>query len=159
MPPPHPTTSRAPQENTAHPPLLAVPVPRDSILPAVAAALFVGKKVRTRAGGKGDAPPPAHPLVRDFLAALPADARERWAGRCPEVELVSAHLAETEEDRKGRAAKKPFTLSDARRSLKGARITLRRIREEGDPLHGSPQLPCRSCAALLEHFGVTATEG
>ncbi|MDI2126746.1 YwqJ-related putative deaminase [Yinghuangia seranimata] len=159
MPPPHPTLSREPQETTTHPELITARVPRDSILPAVAAALFVGKQVRTLAGAKGDAVPPAHPLVREALAALAPEQRERWDGRCPEVALLSAHLVETEAARKGRTAKKVFTLADARRALKGARVTVRRIREEGDPADGGYQPPCRSCAALFTHFGVTATEG
>lgn len=160
MAPLNPTTSREPQDTTTDDPgPVGVRVPRDSILPAVAAALFIGKKVRTRAGAKGDAAPAPHPLIREFLAQLPADQRERWNGRCPEVELLTEHLLEAEESRKGRAAKKPFALADARRALKGARVTLRRIREEGDPEHGGYQPPCRSCAALLEHFGVSVTEG
>lgn len=157
--PPQPTTSRAPTKTAGHPERITVRVPRDSILPAVAAALFVGKKVRTRAGAKGDTVPAPHELVRTFLAQLPPERRERWNGRCPEVELLSEHLAEAEESRRGRAAKRPFTLADARRSLRGAKVTLRRIREEGDPDHGGYQPPCRSCAALLEHFGVTVKEG
>lgn len=159
MAPPNPTAGRALQETTSRPAPVPVRVPRDSILPAVAAALFVGKKVQTRAGAKGDTAPALHPLVHAFLTGLPAEARERWNGRCPEAELISAHLFEVEDRRTGRAAKKPFTLADARRALKGARITLRRIREEGDPAHGGYQPPCRSCAALLGHFGVIAAEG
>ncbi|WP_406283266.1 YwqJ-related putative deaminase [Embleya sp. NBC_00896] len=131
---------------------------RESILPAVAAALFVGKRVRTRAGAKGDTVPTPHPLVRDFLVALPAEARERWRGRCPEVELVSEHLFEAEATRSKRAARRPFTVQEARRSLKGAKLTLRRIREDGDPHHDTYQPPCRSCAPMLDHFGVTPTE-
>ncbi|MFI6983574.1 YwqJ-related putative deaminase [Embleya sp. NPDC050154] len=131
---------------------------RESILPAVAAALFVGKRIRTRAGAKGDTVPTAHPLVRDFLAALPVESRERWRGRCPEVELVSEHLFEAEAARTKRAARRPFTVQEARRSLKGAKLTLRRIREDGDPQHDTYQPPCRSCAAMLEHFGVASTE-
>ncbi|MGR6999488.1 YwqJ-related putative deaminase [Yinghuangia aomiensis] len=75
-------------DTTKHPEPLPVRVPRDSILPAVAAALFVGKKVRTRAGHKGDLVPVAHPVVRDLLTELPSEQRERWTGRCPEVGAV-----------------------------------------------------------------------
>lgn len=159
MPAQHPSKSRASQDSTKHPEPIAVRVPRDSILPAVAAALFIGKNIRTRAGLKGDMLPVPHPVVRTLLDELPGEQRERWTGRCPEVALLSEHLFETEAARKGRTAKKPFTLADARRALKGARITVRRIREEGDPAHGEYQPPCRSCAALYEHLGVAATEG
>jgi hypothetical protein len=131
---------------------------RESILPAIAAALFVGKRVRTRAGAKGDTVPTPHPLVRDFLVALPAESLERWRGRCPEVELLSEHLFEAEALRSKRAAKRPFTVQDARRSLRGAKVTLRRIREDGDPQHDTYQPPCRSCTPMLDHFGVTPTE-
>ncbi|MFE3202709.1 YwqJ-related putative deaminase [Embleya sp. NPDC055664] len=131
---------------------------RESILPAVAAALIIGKRISTRAGAKGDTVPNPHPLVRDFLLALPPESRERWRGRCPEVELVSEHLFEAEAARSKRAARRPFTVQEARRSLKGAKLTLRRIREDGDPQHDTYQPPCRSCAPMLDHFGVTPTE-
>jgi len=131
---------------------------RESILPAVAAALFVGKHVRTRAGAKGDTVPSPHPLVREFLITLPAEFRERWRGRCPEVELLSEHLFDVEAARSKRAARRPFTVQEARRSFKGARLTLRRIREEGDPRHDTYQPPCRSCTPMLDHFGVAPTE-
>jgi hypothetical protein len=47
-----------------------------------------------------------------------------------------------------------MTNSEARKSLKNAKLTARYIREDGDPLHGSFAAPCRSCAALSAHFGV-----
>ena len=67
---------------------------------------------------------------------------------------VSRHLSAAENNRSKRAQRKPLTAGEARRSLKHAKITARRIREDGDPLHGSYAAPCRSCAALLDHFGV-----
>ncbi|WP_369916048.1 YwqJ-related putative deaminase [Plantactinospora sp. KBS50] len=36
----------------------------------------------------------------------------------------------------------------------GARLRLVRVREPGDPAHGTGQQPCRSCTALLDWFGV-----
>ncbi|MFD5032437.1 YwqJ-related putative deaminase [Streptomyces sp. NPDC058220] len=127
---------------------------RDGILPAVAAALSVRGETLTSTAGKGDRPPTLHPLVQDFLDALTSSQRERFTGRCPEAILLSRHLTAAEEARSKRARRKPLTHSEARRSLKHSKLTARRIREDGDPLHGSYAPPCRSCTALLAHFGV-----
>ncbi|MEV6950815.1 YwqJ-related putative deaminase [Streptomyces sp. NPDC051183] len=127
---------------------------RDGILPTVAAALSVRGETLTGTAGKADQPPVLHPLVQDFLDTLTSGQRERFTGRCPEAILLSRHLAAVEGARSKRASRKPLTPSEARRSLKHAKITARRIREDGDPLHGSYAPPCRSCDALLAHFGV-----
>ncbi len=127
---------------------------RDGILPAVAAALSVRGQTLTCTAGKADQPPRLHPLVQDFLDTLATAQRERFTGRCPEAILLSRHLTAAEADRSKRARKKPLTQGEARRSLKHAKLTARRIREDGDPLHGGYAPPCRSCAPLLDHFGV-----
>ncbi|MET9483385.1 YwqJ-related putative deaminase [Streptomyces sp. NPDC006638] len=127
---------------------------RDGILPAVAAALTVRGETLTCTAGKADRPPALHPLVQDFLDTLTSGQRERFTGRCPEAILLSRHLTATEEGRSKRARRKPLTHGEARRSLKQAKLTARRIREDGDPLHGSYAPPCRSCTAMLAHFGV-----
>ncbi|MGW6919067.1 YwqJ-related putative deaminase [Kitasatospora sp. NPDC054939] len=139
--------------HAAPPPLLQHH--RDSLLPAVAAALSLrGGEVQTLAGAKSAGRPALHPLVAEFLDTLPVEHRERFAGRCPEAVLLSQHLAAVDGRRSKRAARKPMGLPEARKSLKGARLTTVRIREEGDPAHGTHAPPCRSCAALLEHFAV-----
>ncbi|MFJ8075258.1 YwqJ-related putative deaminase [Streptomyces sp. NPDC096176] len=127
---------------------------RDGILPAVAAALSVRGETLTCTAGKGDRPPPLHPLVQDFLDTLTSGQRERFTGRCPEAILLSRHLGAAETQRSKRAQRKPLTHGEARRSLKHSKLTARRIREDGDPLHGSYAPPCRSCTAMLDHFGV-----
>ncbi|MGW0700948.1 YwqJ-related putative deaminase [Streptomyces sp. NPDC002867] len=127
---------------------------RDGILPAVAAALSVRGETLTCTAGKGDQPPTLHPLVQDFLDTLTSGQRERFTGRCPEAILLSRHLASAESQRSKRAQRKPLTHSEARRALKHSKLTARRIREDGDPLHGSYAPPCRSCTAMLDHFGV-----
>ncbi|MEW2631731.1 YwqJ-related putative deaminase [Streptomyces sp. NPDC048389] len=127
---------------------------RDGILPAVAAALSVRGETLTCTAGKGDQPPSLHPLVQDFLDTLTSGQRERFTGRCPEAILLSRHLTAAETGRSKRAQRKPLTHGEARRSLKHSKLTARRIREDGDPLHGSYAPPCRSCTAMLDHFGV-----
>lgn len=127
---------------------------RDGILPTVAAALSVRGETLTGTAGKADQPPVLHALVQDFLDTLTSGQRERFTGRCPEAILLSRHLATIEGARSKRASRKPLTPSEARRSLKHSKITARHIREDGDPLHGSYAPPCRSCEALLTHFGV-----
>ncbi|GHA94983.1 YwqJ-related putative deaminase [Streptomyces termitum] len=131
---------------------------RDGILPTVGAALSVRGETLTCTAGRGEAPPVLHPLVQDFLDTLTSGQRERFTGRCPEAILLSRHLTATETGRSKRAQRKPLTPGEARRSLRQAKITARRIREDGDPLHGSYAAPCRSCTALLDHFGVRAVD-
>ncbi|MGV9313342.1 YwqJ-related putative deaminase [Streptomyces sp. NPDC003691] len=131
---------------------------RDGILPTVAAALSVRGAVLTSTAAKADRPPVLHALVQDFLDTLPSSQRERFTGRCAEALLLSRRLTEADGARSRRAQRKPMTYAEAKRALKNARLTARRIREDGDPLHGTYAPPCRSCAAMLDHFGVLAVD-
>ncbi|MBV1935192.1 hypothetical protein KUF83_01265 [Streptomyces sp. BV286] len=131
---------------------------RDGILPTIAAALSVRGATLTGTAGRGDQPPPLHPLVRDFLDTLTSTQRDRFTGRCAEAILISRHLSAADAARSKRAARKPMTNGEARKSLKQAKLTARRIREDGDPLHGSFAPPCRSCTALSAHFGVRVVD-
>ncbi|MFJ3790333.1 YwqJ-related putative deaminase [Kitasatospora sp. NPDC090091] len=128
---------------------------RDSLLPAVAAALSLKHgEVHTLAGDKSARRPALHPLVGEFLDALPLEHRERFTGRCPEAVLLSQYLATVDGRRSKRASRKPMSLNEARKALKGSRLTTIRIREEHDPAHGTHAPPCRSCIPMLEHFTV-----
>ncbi|PWI16111.1 hypothetical protein DI272_19495 [Streptomyces sp. Act143] len=127
---------------------------RDGILPTVAAALSVRGATLTGTAARGDQVPPLHPLVQDFLDTLTSSQRDRFTGRCAETILISRHLAAADAARTKRAARKPMTNGEARKALKQAKLTARRIREDGDPLHGSFAAPCRACTALSAHFGV-----
>ncbi|MFE0103152.1 YwqJ-related putative deaminase [Streptomyces sp. NPDC059009] len=131
---------------------------RDGILPTVAAALSVRGETLTCTPARGEEPPPLHPLVQDFLDTLTSGQRERFTGRCAEAILVSRHLTAADANRSKRAARKPMTNGEARKALKHAKLTTRRIREDGDPLHGAFARPCRSCTALTAHFGVRVVE-
>ncbi|MFH8567344.1 YwqJ-related putative deaminase [Streptomyces sp. NPDC017993] len=132
---------------------------RDGILPTVGAALSVRGQTLTCTAGKAEQPPALHPLVQDFLDTLGTAQRERFTGRCPEAVLLSRHLTSVEAGRSKRASRKPLTNGEARRSLKHSKITARHIREDGDPRHGNYAPPCRSCDALLAHFGVMPVGG
>ncbi|NEB75134.1 hypothetical protein G3I40_07815 [Streptomyces sp. SID14478] len=130
---------------------------RDGILPAVAAALSVRGSTLTSTAARGEQTPALHPLVQDFLDTLTSAQRDRFTGRCAETILVSRRLdaADAERTEKSkRARRRPMTISEARKALKHAKLTTRRIREDGDPLHGGFARPCRACAALTAHFGV-----
>ncbi|MCF3121913.1 hypothetical protein IPZ68_19690 [Streptomyces arenae] len=132
---------------------------RDGILPTVAAALSVrGQTTLTCTPGRGEEPPALHPLVQDFLDTLTSGQRERFTGRCAEAILVSRHLTAADASRSKRASRKPMTNGEARKALRHAKLTTRRIREDGDPLHGSFAQPCRSCTALTAHFGVRVVD-
>ncbi|MFC9911847.1 YwqJ-related putative deaminase [Streptomyces sp. NPDC127197] len=127
---------------------------RDGILPTVAAALSVRGTTLTGTAARGDQPPTLHPLVQDFLDTLTSAQRDRFTGRCAETILISRHIANADAARSKRAARRPMTNGEARKALKQAKLTARRIREDGDPLHGSFATPCRACTALSAHFGV-----
>jgi hypothetical protein len=127
---------------------------RDGILPTIAAALSVRGATLTGTAARGEEPPPLHPLVQDFLDTLTSTQRDRFTGRCAETILISRHIAAADAARSKRAARKPMTNGEARKALKQAKLTTRRIREDGDPLHGSFATPCRACTALSAHFGV-----
>ncbi|PKW09464.1 YwqJ-like deaminase [Streptomyces sp. 1222.5] len=149
---------------TETPPAPALRHRRDGILPTVAAALSVRGATLTGTAARGEEPPALHPLVQDFLDTLTSAQRDRFTGRCAETILISRHITAADATRSRRAARKPMTNGEARRALKHAKLTARRIREDGDPLHGSFATPCRACTALSAHFGVrvvdpTATDG
>ncbi|MEW2510753.1 YwqJ-related putative deaminase [Streptomyces sp. NPDC046870] len=127
---------------------------RDGILPTVAAALSVRGATLTGTAARSDQPPALHPLVQDFLDTLTSDQRDRFTGRCAETILISRHIAAADATRSKRAARRPMTNGEARKALKHAKLTARRIREDGDPLHGSFAAPCRACTALSAYFGV-----
>ncbi|MFD7294727.1 YwqJ-related putative deaminase [Streptomyces sp. NPDC059897] len=132
-------------------------VRRDGILPTVAAALSVRGTTLTATAARGERAPDLHPLVQDFLDTLTSAQRDRFTGRCAETILVSRHLttSDTERTEKSkRARRRPMTIGEARKALKQSKLTTRRIREDGDPLHGGFARPCRACTALTAHFGV-----
>ncbi|MGX2995170.1 YwqJ-related putative deaminase [Streptomyces sp. JNUCC 64] len=139
-------------ERALHAPVLAHR--RDGILPTVAAALSVHGTTLTGTAARGDRPPALHPLVQEFLDALGSDRRDRYTGRCAETLLISRHLTAADTERSKRARRKPMTNGEARKALKHAKLTTRRIREDDDPLHGTFAHPCRACSALASHFGV-----
>ncbi|MDX2594272.1 MULTISPECIES: YwqJ-related putative deaminase [Streptomyces] len=149
---------------TGTPPVPTLLHRRDGILPTVAAALSVRGATLTGTAARGDQPPALHPLVQDFLDTLTSAQRDRFTGRCAETILISRQIAVADAARSKRAARRPMTNGEARKALKQAKLTARRIREDGDPLHGSFAAPCRACTALSAHFGVrivdpTATDG
>ncbi|MGX1131205.1 hypothetical protein RKD49_003395 [Streptomyces glaucescens] len=131
---------------------------RDGILPTVAAALSVRGTTLTGTAARADQPPALHPLVQDFLDTLTSAQRDRFTGRCAETILISRHLTTADAARSKRAARRPMTNGEARKALKQAKLTARRIREAGDPLHGSFAAPCRACTALSAHFGVRVVD-
>lgn len=131
---------------------------RDGVMPTTAAALSVAGTTLTCTASRAEQPPAHHPLVQDFLDTLSTAYQERHTGRCPEAVLLSRFLTTAEAARSKRARRKPLTSGDARRALKHAKLTTRRIREAGDPSHGTYAPPCRSCVPLLAYFGVRAVD-
>ncbi len=143
-------------DHTPHTPTLAHR--RDGILPTVAAALSVRGATLTGTAARGDRPPALHPLVQDYLDTLTSERRDRYTGRCAETLLISRHLTTADGERSKRARRRPMTNGEARKALKNAKLTTRRIREDDDPLHGTFAHPCRACTALTAHFGVRVVD-
>ena len=119
--------------------------------PSTAGALLVNGQLHTHSSVHGDLRPELHPMINRALMTLPVARRERYLGWCAEPVLLSDRLFTAAADLPPGAA---LTPAQARAALRGARITVVRVREPGDPEHGAPQPPCRSCAVLLELFGV-----
>jgi hypothetical protein len=119
--------------------------------PATAGALLVNGQIHTHSSVRGDLRPELHPMIHRALATLPVARRERYLGWCAEPVLLSDRLFAAAADLPAGA---DLTPAQARGALRGARVTVVRVREPGDPAHGTPQPPCRSCAVLLELFGV-----
>ncbi len=123
---------------------------RERILPLAAGALLLGGTVHTHTSIRGDAAPALHPVLRKLIDDLPAEQRERFAGRCAETVLISDRLYAAEE------TPGSLTAMAARSLLWGAVVQVVRVREDGDPLNGKPQPPCRTCSALFDYFGIEA---
>jgi hypothetical protein len=119
--------------------------------PATAAALLVDGQVFTHSSVRGDLPPELHPVIRRVLTTLPVSRRERYLGWCAEPVLLSDRLFEAGSDLPPGV---DLTLAQAQAALRGARMVVTRVREHGDPTHGTVQPSCRSCAVLLDLFGI-----
>ncbi|WP_328688649.1 YwqJ-related putative deaminase [Streptomyces caniferus] len=104
---------------------------------------------QTNLAGAGK--PNLHPAVDRFFRFLPAQFREPFMGYCAESALVSDQLWHLDEQR---PEESPTTLESSASHFADAVILSRLIREPGDPDHGKPTLPCRSCTALLDELGV-----
>ncbi|MBX7270166.1 hypothetical protein KIF24_31855 [Micromonospora sp. Llam7] len=120
------------------------------VLPLAAGAMLAEGTVHTHTSVRGDVAPDLHPVIRRFLHGLPTAQRERFTGWCAEPVLISDRLYAAEADGP------PLDPARARALLWGAKIRVTGVREEGDPRHGAVQAPCRSCAALLDWFGMEA---
>ncbi|WP_033339671.1 SUKH-3 domain-containing protein [Catenuloplanes japonicus] len=104
-------------------------------------------------GAKGDQTLNHHPLVRDYLSALPAGHLVRGGDRHAEILALSDALHE--HDRRLRAQDAPpLTLDTARELLRGAMLEVFPVREPGDPVLAEPLLPAESSIRALAHFGV-----
>ncbi len=112
-------------------------------------------RLRVARSMTGDGTPTPHPIVRDFLAGLPAELRERGHDRCAELAAISDTLY-AEDARREAAGEPPVTVGTVRDELlRGADLVTYRVREPADPLGGQPVPPCLSCQALLRHCGFT----
>src|SRR5690606_30636180 len=152
------TLTGTPARADPPPPLPPLPPGFPDTLTSAQRAPFTGRRAPTllisRPPAPADTPPALHPLVHDLLDTLTSAQRDRFTGRCAETTLISRHLTTADAARSKRAARKPMTNGEARKALKHAKLTTRRIREDGDPLHGAFATPCRACTALSAHFGV-----
>ncbi|MFI9308354.1 YwqJ-related putative deaminase [Streptomyces triculaminicus] len=124
-------------------------------IPSVAASLLLKGKITSHTSLFGQGTPELHPAVQGFFDALPMEQRERFIGTCAESALISDQFRALDAEREdGRFT----TLTEARPHFAGALVLSRKIRPNGDPEHGQPTRPCRSCTALLEALGVQIHE-
>jgi YwqJ-like deaminase len=105
---------------------------------------------------KGDEPPRHHRLVMEFMQEeLRAGDRVRGYERCSEAAAISDALHAEDAHRPSIVAP-PITLAEARAELfDSATMRTYRVREPRDPVAGTAAPPCRSCAELARHFGLT----
>jgi hypothetical protein len=105
---------------------------------------------------KGDEAPHHHRLVTEFMQEeLPTADRVRGYERCSEAAAISDALHAEDAHRQSTVAP-PITLAEARAELfDSATMVTYRVREPGDPAAGTAAPPCRSCAELARHFGLT----
>ncbi|WP_067068590.1 YwqJ-related putative deaminase [Carbonactinospora thermoautotrophica] len=126
---------------------------RRKAAPATVAHLTIGGRLLRVRSKKGDGELNHHPLVREFLEALPVEYRERGYDRCAEAAALSDALHE-EDARRRAAGLPPITLEEARTAFfRGANVVTYRVREPGDPVGGQDGPPCLSCLLLLRYFG------
>ena len=121
--------------------------------PLTAGALLLSGAIYRHTAVRGDTAPDLHPLVRRVLLELPVAQRERYAGWCAEAVLLSDRLYAAEHAQPG-----SLSSAAARAELWGGVVSVVWVREEGDPVHSRAYSPCRSCAALLDWFGVEAAD-
>ncbi|GGQ45468.1 SUKH-3 domain-containing protein [Couchioplanes azureus] len=117
--------------------------------PTTAARLTVDGRVFVARGAKGDQRLDHHPLVADRLRAIEPGARVRGTERHAELIVVSDALYEAD-----RARTTPLTLDEARTWLRTADFQAFLVREQGDPLAGTPARPCESCLVTLVDLAV-----
>lgn len=118
--------------------------------PTSAAHLTVaGSELFIARGAKGDQTLNHHPLVYEYLSALPRGHLVRGGDRHAELIVLSDALHEHQRRRGG-----SLTLDDARELLRGAVLEVFPVREPGDPTLAEPMLPAESSIRALAHFGV-----
>jgi hypothetical protein len=129
---------------------------RHAATPSTITHLQFADREMTARSVKGDEPPRHHRLVMEFMQEeLSAADRVRGYERCSEAAAISDALHAEDAFRQSIVAP-PITLAEARDDLFGsATMVTYRVREPGDPAAGTAAPPCRSCAELARHFGIT----
>lgn len=126
--------------------------------PARATHLTVRGRLLVARSMKGDGAANTHPLVRERLAELPVELRERGHERCSEVAAISDAL-HAEDAQRAASGRPAVTIEGARDDLfVDADLVTYHVREPGDPVAGKVAPPCRSCLFVLEHFGFEAAD-
>nr|WP_240940799.1 SUKH-3 domain-containing protein [Planosporangium flavigriseum] len=125
--------------------------------PTVAAHLtpLRDRRLRRAFGAKGDQELNHHRLVREWLAAQPANQLTRGVERHAELIMLSDALHE--HDAVAVASGRPLIDLPGARELLGrgaAVVELFHVREQADDLGATPATACASCTAALRHFDI-----
>ncbi|WP_394429065.1 YwqJ-related putative deaminase [Streptomyces sp. SGAir0957] len=124
-------------------------------VPMTAASLLVNGQIFSQTDIDPGVEPDLHPAITEFFAQLPAAEREPFLGYCAESALISDQFWGLDQMH---ADGRSTTLDEALPHFAGSALVARKVRPAGDPEHGRPAEPCRTCTALMERLGIELME-
>jgi hypothetical protein len=127
--------------------------PQPRAFPATMSQLTIADRSWVARSQRSDADRPLHALVSTFFDAMPPNYRERGCERSSEA-VVFSDLFHAEEGARAEAGRPPLALADAKECVRGARVRTYRIREDADPVAGTPHRSTLPILLLLDYLGL-----